>query len=132
MLDILFMTRKKILIYNEIKLQFMDLIFFLQRMSLADVKIERYGFMLSNQITHTHLTYDTDELNFITSELARLKLFILQTHEYNKQHINTKTHEELKSLNLSNAEFLTQGGGNKAILSQAQREEYLAVIKTLQ
>ena len=116
---------------NEIKLQFMDLIFFLQRMPLVEVRLERYGFMISNQITHTHLTYDTTDLASVTNDLARLKAFILMSHEYNEQNINTKTHEELKALNLNNAEFLTVGGGNKAILSQEQREAYLAVINTL-
>ena len=112
---------------DQKKLSFMELIFFVQKMPLVSVKMERDGFMVSNPQTHIHLTYTAD---MIDSSFSSIKEFIIQADQYNENNIIFKTHEELKLQGLTSVDFLSQPGGvNKVLQTKEQRELYLNFIQ---
>ena len=116
---------------ETLQIEFMKLIFFAQQMTYVQVVLERDGFRLSNPQTHTHLKYNCTDLKWMKEEVQNLKDFILMAHEYNENRIHIVTHEELKAKNSSSAEFICSGGGDKAVYSKAQRDEYLTFINSL-
>ena len=113
---------------SEIK-ELLDLLFFLKKMSFAEVKMDDNEFMLSYPEYHTHLNLRQPNV------LQETRNFILAVDEYNKKHVKTYSHEELQEKNLKTHEVLFQKvNENKSvtITSKKQIEEYQDKIKTIE
>lgn len=110
------------------KAEILDLIFFLKKMHHVQVDFHNDDeFIIFFDHSHHHISFWMSSGDDIIKDL---KEYIVAVDDYNKDKIHVVTHEELKLLNKSSADFLTEESKFpvRSIISKAQLDNYNEII----